>query len=120
MIRTLSSNEAKQQWGSIMNAVGNNGDEVIVESHGKPKVVVIPFDEFEAFQKARKEQIRAEALVKFDALSARLGKRNGDLTQDQIDDLANRFVHEMYEDLVRDDKVGIGRAVAEDPAGDLD
>lgn len=117
MIRTMSSNEAKQQWGSIMSSVGNGGDEVIVESHGKPKVAVVSYGEYQEFQKVRKQLQRAEAVAAFDALSARIGDRNSDLSQEQIADLANRFAHEMYEDLEREGKITFERMVAEDPLG---
>src|SRR5665811_2072572 len=44
-IRTISSNEAKQHWGAMMKAA-SEGEAVIVESHGKPKAVVISPEEF--------------------------------------------------------------------------
>ncbi len=103
MIRTLSSNEAKQQWGSIMKSVGDDGDEFIVESHGKPKVVVIPFDEFEAFQKARKEQIRAEALMKLQAWDQKYADRNSDLSEQEVEQIARRFRIEVGESFDTDD-----------------
>jgi prevent-host-death family protein len=37
MSRAISSNEAKQRWGSVLSAVVEDGDEIVVESHGKPK-----------------------------------------------------------------------------------
>ncbi|MEJ7839848.1 MAG: type II toxin-antitoxin system prevent-host-death family antitoxin [Thermomicrobiales bacterium] len=103
MIRTLSSNEVKQQWGSIMNSVGNDGDEVIVESHGKPKVVVIPFDEFEAFQKSRKEQIRKGALMKLQAWDQKYANRNSDLSEQEVEQMAHRFRVEIGESFEADD-----------------
>lgn len=39
-LTTMSSHEAKQQWGSVMKAASAPDDAVIVESNGKPKVAI--------------------------------------------------------------------------------
>ncbi len=47
MPRTISASEAKTRFGSIMNWAGESQDDVIVESYGEPKVVIIPFGEYQ-------------------------------------------------------------------------
>ncbi|MGI8403903.1 MAG: type II toxin-antitoxin system Phd/YefM family antitoxin [Thermomicrobiales bacterium] len=103
--RTVSSNDAKQNWGSVIGSVSAGEDEVIVESHGKPKVVVISFEEYKSVQELREKQRRAALLERFRALSERIGNRNNDLTDQQIDELSNRFSHEFIEDLAREGKI---------------
>ena len=111
--KTLSSNEAKQQWGSVMSAVSNDGTEVIIESHGKPKAVVISYDEYQGLQQLRERQRRAKALEEFRALSEHIGDRNSDLTDEEIDELADRFAHEVFEDLAREGKIRFERDITQ-------
>lgn len=47
MPKTVSASEAKNRLGAIIRWVVQNEDEVIVESRGEPKVVVVPFSEYE-------------------------------------------------------------------------
>ena len=99
--------------GGGHGSVSKGEDEIIVESRGKPKVAVISYDEFEAFQDLRKKQRRAAALTEFRALSERIGDRNKDLSEEQIDELANRFSHEFIEDLAREGKIRFERSLAD-------
>jgi len=109
MIKTISSNEAKQQWGSLMTSVNQHGDEVIVESHGKPKVVVISYDEYQSVQELREKQRRADALTELAAITRLIGDRNKDLSDDQIEELSVRFSKEFYADLAKEGKVKFER-----------
>jgi prevent-host-death family protein len=104
-LKTMSSNDVKQRWGSVMNAVSGPDDAVIGESHGKPKVAVISYDRFEKLRELEEQARRAWALEQLRQLEERIGDRNRDLTDDQIDELANRFSREFVEDLVAENKV---------------
>lgn len=109
--RTISSNDAKQNWGSVIGSVSAGEDEVIVESHGKPKVVVISFEEYKSVQELREKQRRADLLARFRNLSERIGQRNEDLSEERIEELADRFSHEFYEDLAREGKIHFERDI---------
>lgn len=106
--KTMSSNEAKQQWGSVMSAASAPNDVVIVESHGKPKVAVISYDRFEKMRELEAQARRAQALEQLRQLEERIGDRNSDLTDEQIEALADRFSREFVEDLVAEGKVEFG------------
>lgn len=103
--KTMSSNEAKQQWGSVMNAASAPNDAVIVESHGKPKVAVISYDRFEKMRELESQARRAQALEQLRQLEEQIGNRNSDLTDEQIEALADLFSREFVEDLVAEGKV---------------
>lgn len=104
-LTTMSSHEAKQQWGSVMKAASAPDDAVIVESHGKPKVAVISYDRFERLQEMEEQARRAWALEQLRLIEERIGDRNSDLTDEQIEALADRFSREFVEDLVAEGKV---------------
>lgn len=96
--RTVSSNEAKQHWGAMLKAA-SSGEVVIVESHGKPKAVVISPEAFEEYQQAREQQRRQDVMVRLCMLKERIGKRNQDLTDEERDELAERASREAIDDL---------------------
>lgn len=104
-LKTMSSNEAKQLWGSMMDAASGPDDAVIVESHGKPKVAVISYDRFERLQELEEQARRARTLEQLRLIEEEGGDRNRDLTDEQIEELADRFSREFVTDLVAEGKV---------------
>ena len=88
-VRTVSANEAKQRWGAMMKAV-TEGEDVIVESHGKPKAVVISPEAFEELRRARVRQRREEASQLLREIEATYDGRNDDLSDEEIEKIAVR------------------------------
>ena len=105
MIRSISSNDAKQRWGSLMSAVSEDGDEVIIALHGRPKVAVISHEEFQAFTALREKARREEALAWLRAVEQRQAGRNADLTEEEIEALADRATHEAFDELAAEGKI---------------
>ncbi len=87
--RTVSSNEAKQHWGAMMKAA-SEGEDIIVESHGKPKAVVISPEAFEELRQARDEAERKETLKWLRDFERRQMERNKDLTPEEVEEIAVR------------------------------
>lgn len=85
--------------------VQEHHDEVVVERHGAPSVVIMPFAEYEAMQTLKESVRRREALDRLRALRDESLARNQDLTPEEADALADRFSHEFIEDLVREGKI---------------
>ncbi len=106
--RTVSSNEAKQRWGAMMKAV-SEGEAVIVESHGKPKAVVISPEAFEELRQAREKARREEAMQLLREIEASYDGRNDDLSEEQIEALANRAAHEIFDELAAEGKLRFAR-----------
>ncbi len=80
VLKTMSSNEVKQRWGSVMSTVDVPEDAVIVESHGKPKAAVISFERFEKLRELERRDRLANAREQLRQLKAQIGDRNSDLT----------------------------------------
>jgi prevent-host-death family protein len=113
MIRRLSSNQAKQQWGTVVDSVIEDGDSVIVESHGKPKLAVISYDEFQEFQQFKEEKRRAETLERFREFGRRIGNKNSDLSEEQIEELADRHSREFILGLAKAGRIKFERDLAD-------
>jgi len=105
MPKTVSATEAKNRLGAIIGWVLQNKDEVIVESRGEPKVVVVPFSEYERLKGIREQVRRQEALAKLEKLREKVRARNQDLSGEEADALADRFSREIIEDMAREGKI---------------
>ncbi len=97
--RIISANDAKQRWGFLMGAVEQDGDRVVVESHGKPKVAVVSVKDLERLEALDEKERREEAIRRLRALEDRIGSRNKDLTEEAIKNLAQRSSREAIDDL---------------------
>ncbi len=109
VLKTMSSNEVKQRWGSVMSTAKETDNAVIVESHGTPLVAVIPYDEFVDFKEFKEKRRRQELLRRLDQLEAQYDGRNDDLSDEEINELAvragreiNRAVAERHRQRVAD------------------
>ena len=59
--KTVSASEAKTRFGVLLDWAVDHGDDVIVESHGKPKAVIVPFEAYRTMLKLREEPRRRDA-----------------------------------------------------------
>ena len=105
MPKIVSASEAKTRFGSIMNWAVESKDDVIVESHGEPKVAIVAFQEYERLVKLREDNRRREALARLEDLGGRIQARNLDLSREQADSLADRFTREVVGKMIRDDRI---------------
>lgn len=89
MPTTISSNDAKQGWGSLLSDVSERGEEVVVESHGKPKAAVVSIAAYEELKGFREQRRRADALARLHRLHERIAARNANATESEEE--ANEF-----------------------------
>ena len=99
MPKTVSANEAKNRLGSLLGYVSEHGDEVIVETYGKPKAVIMSYAAYEEVQALRGQAQRADALERLRRLQERTAARNQDLTEVAAIEIAERVSHELIDDL---------------------
>ena len=52
-VKVVTALKARQQLGTIMNAVSFKNDQYVVERKGMPMVAIIPIKKFEQMNKAR-------------------------------------------------------------------
>jgi prevent-host-death family protein len=108
MARTVSATQAKNRFGSIVESVAKCGEEVIVETRGTPTAVIISMSEYADLRALKEKQRRAKILENVRGLRDEVSARNADLTPEQAEELADRFVREVVEDMVREGKIRYG------------
>lgn len=97
MTKTISANEAKNRLGAWIGYVNDQDEEVIIERHGKPRAVIMSIDAFEELQQLRDKQRRAETVDRLRALREEVSAANRDLTEQQIEQVADRMSRDMID-----------------------
>lgn len=106
MPKTVSASEAKNRLGSVMEWVRENRDEVIIENHGAPSVVVIAYDEYEQMLKLREAERRKQAWEQLQALREQVRARNQDITtEEEAIEIADEIVRDAVQSLIEKGKL---------------
>lgn len=110
MAKAVSTTEAKNKLTALIAWVREHQDEVIVESHGEPRAVLISFDEYEKLKLLKEQERRRLALEQLRQLKAEVRARNQDIeTEEQAVSIADRFVREVIDDMVEEGKIRFER-----------
>lgn len=105
MPRTVSATEAKNRLGSLLGWVEEQRDEIIVERQGRPRAVIMSFEEYEKVQELRTQKRREEAVATMRRLRDQISARNSDMTPEDVEEFANRATREAVESLIQKGKV---------------
>ena len=103
--RTMSSNEAKQNWGQVMAIAEQPGTAIVVESHGKPRVAVIPIEDLETLRKLQRNA-RIDAALR---AMRQIEIPQANPIETEITEIADRASHELYDDLAAEEKLRFER-----------
>ena len=80
-----------------------NQEEVVVESHGRPKAVILSYTEYELFLSLREKEQRRAALQRLQGLAAANQSLNQDLTPEEAEELADEVVRETIERMAEEE-----------------
>lgn len=109
--KTLSASTVQNNFGAIAKQV-RDGEykEIIVENRGEPIVAIVDMEELQAMREFREQERRKKALELLrearDEVQARLSNK---LTNKEIMKIADRFSHELVEDLAKEGRVKFER-----------
>ncbi len=100
MPKTVSATEMQNRFGTIADWAVESEDDVIVESRGTPKVVLISFAEYQKLRQWREQERRQEVLQRIRALRGEVRARNQDLSEEAADALAEEIREETVRRMV--------------------
>jgi prevent-host-death family protein len=103
--KTVSASEAKNNLGAMIEWAVKNQDEVIVESRGKAKVVILPFEGYEEYQRLREQARRRDVLARLERLAEIVGAQNQDLSAEEAQTLAAQLSQEVIEEMAAEGKI---------------
>ena len=96
---TVSTSEAKNQLSDLIRKTAL-GEEVVVERRGKPVAVILSYQEYTELRELREQARRQQVLDKLRALSREIQQRNNDLTEAEVEALADELSNEAVEGLM--------------------
>lgn len=105
MSKTVSVSEAKNQLSAVMDWAVDNGEEVVVESRGEPKAVILSYREYQEFLALREQARRREALRQLAELAERMQALNADLSAEEVEQLAEEITRETFERMEAEGKI---------------
>ena len=105
MPKIVSVSEAKNQLSAVMDWAVENGDEVVIESRGEPKVAILSYAEYQEFLAFKEQARRKEALRQLEELAERMWARNADLSDEEVEELAEEISQETIQRMIKEGKV---------------
>jgi prevent-host-death family protein len=105
MPKTVSVSEAKNKLSAMLRWAVEQGDEIVVESRGEPKAVILPYEEYEELLLFREKTRRRAALKQLETLAEQMQARNADLSPEEAEQLAEEISQETVQRMVEEGKV---------------
>ena len=105
MAKTVSVSEARDQLGSYVRWSKDNRDYVIIEVRGKAEAALIPYEELAVLQAAHEAARRRNALAKLEALAAQVNAQAADLSDEEVEALADEVTRDAIQALVDKGKI---------------
>jgi prevent-host-death family protein len=102
--RTVPSDDGKRNWEAMVEAA-SEGEDIVVEMSGEAKSVLISYEEYREYQALRNTQRRNEILERLEAFERRQAERNKDLSDEEIEELADRATREAFDELAAEGKL---------------
>jgi prevent-host-death family protein len=99
MVRTISATEAKVNFGAVTQRVIDDGEPVVVENHGQPRVAIVPVEKLDRLAELEEQERRRVWLERVRALRARVREKNQDLTDEQAEQIADEIVSDAVDAL---------------------
>ncbi len=105
MPKYVSATEAKINLGSMMEWTVTESDEVIIESRGKAKAVLVSYPFYQQMMQIKEVLRREKALLELEALANRVQDKNKDLSPEKADEIAYQFVGDVVREMIAEGKI---------------
>lgn len=109
-VQVVSASEAKSKLGSLIKLVASNQQDIVIENHGEPSVVMVSFSEYTAGQQLKEEARRRHALQQLRAVrnsvQARLASEGQpELAEEEALQIGDKMTRVAIDGLVAKGKV---------------
>ena len=105
MPRTVSASEAKTHFGSIVDWAVESNEDVVVESYGSPKAVIMSYEEYREVLRLREAARRQKALAQLRQLREEVRARNQDLDEQEARELASEISRKTIQRMAQEGQV---------------
>ncbi len=101
----ISISDAKAGLSRLVERAAEENEQIVIESHGNPKAVLIAYSDFAQFSAWQEMQRRQQALEELRQLRQQIGERNRDLTAEESEALAGQYASEVIEEMIAEGKI---------------
>ncbi|MBI1297550.1 type II toxin-antitoxin system prevent-host-death family antitoxin [bacterium] len=105
MPRVVSSSEAQNNFGAMLQWTEEQGEEIVVERRGRPAAVIISYDEYTEVVRLRQEERKRQALTAIRQARANVRAANQDLSDEEAYRLAGFSQEVIRETLATDEQL---------------
>ena len=117
MPKTVTATEAKINFGAMLDWTVTEKDQVIVQSHGQPKAVIMDYVEHHRLAVLSEKERRQQIWREMEALREEVSARNTDLSEEESYALADFITGDAMNSLIAEGKIQYeGTASAIKPA----
>jgi len=102
-MKTASVSETRQQLSQFLRTIKAGGDEVVIQNRGEAEGVLISYADYALLQAARLRDQRQAALDKLRRLAEENAPYNADLSEEEVDALADEVTRSAIDSLVEKD-----------------
>jgi prevent-host-death family protein len=96
----VSATDAKNNFGTLLAEVAENGEAVVVERQGKPRAAIISIADYRRFRRLEQAERRREAAEALRRLRDEVSERNKDMTPEQIEEFAQQVRSDIAKGLM--------------------
>jgi prevent-host-death family protein len=100
----ITATEAKNTLGSILDRVQSGDEAVVIERHGRPEAVVIGYEHYEVIQAMLRKDRTEKTWRDLRKRAAALRERNQDLSEEEVETLADEISRETVAHLIAERK----------------
>lgn len=100
--RSVSATEAKSRFGSILEWTDRSNNEIVICVYGKPKGVVMSYEEYKKVQELRERERRRKIWEELEALRHRVAARFTDVPEEEGYRMAGMSAS-VIQDLIEED-----------------
>jgi prevent-host-death family protein len=104
MLQKISATEAKNNLGAILDRVRSGHDAVVIERYGQPEAVVIGYEHYEILQAILRKDRTEKTWRDLEKRAAAIRERNKDLTEAEVESLADEISRETVGRLIAERK----------------
>lgn len=108
MPRIISSSEAQNNFGAMVQWAEETNDEVVIERRGKPIVVIIAYDEYQRLTELREMERKRQIFEELEAVRRQVRGRNPDITVERTYRHAGFSEEVIVQTLVANNKLAEG------------
>lgn len=101
----VSLSEAKARLSRFVEQSAEDNEQIVIQSHGHPKAVLIPYRDYAQFTAWQEAQRRQRALDELHALKRQIRARNQDLSTEDGEAIADQYTRDVLEAMIAEGKV---------------